>query len=53
MKQIHRYREQTSDYQWREGKGTGNLKDGEGSIIMGWHEIMCMNFWKIQSTLEF
>ena len=25
-KQIHRYREQTSGYQWREGSGEGQYK---------------------------
>ena len=28
QKQTHRYREQTSGYQWGEGKGEG--RDGEG-----------------------
>ena len=28
-KQIHRYREQTSGYQWGEGKGRGNIGVGD------------------------
>ena len=27
MKQTHRYREQTSGYQWGEGKGEGVIKE--------------------------
>ena len=29
MKQNHRYREQTSGYQWGEGRGKGNTGVGE------------------------
>ena len=28
-KQIHRYREQTSGYQWGEGRGRGNMGVGD------------------------
>ena len=41
-KQTHRYREQTSSYQWGEESGKGNVgvrKKG----FMGFYEIMCVN----------
>ena len=28
-KQTHRYREQTSGYQWRQGRGRGNIRVGD------------------------
>ena len=28
-KQTHRYREQTSGYQWRQGRGRGNRRVGD------------------------
>ena len=28
-KQAHKYREQTSGYQWRQGRGRGNIKVGD------------------------
>ena len=41
-KQTHRYGEQSSDYQWEEGRGRGNIGVGDKRVIMGLHEIMCM-----------
>ena len=28
-KQAHKHREQTSGYQWRQGRGRGNIKVGD------------------------
>ena len=48
QKQTHRYREQTSGYQWREGRGKGNTGVGENrKVIMGLYEIMCVKLVKI------
>ena len=46
-KQIHRYREQTSGYQWGEGKGRGNIGVGGRKDIMELYEIMCVKVLKI------
>ena len=46
-KQIHRYREQTSGYQWGEGKGRGNIGVGGRQDIMELYEIMCVKVLKI------
>ena len=45
-KQIHRYREQTSGYQWGEGEGQ-HRGGGEKGVIMGLYEIMCVKLLKI------
>ena len=47
-KQTPRYLEQTSGYQWGEGGGRGNTGvGGEGGVIMGPYEIMCVKLLKI------
>ena len=54
-KQTHRYREQTSGYQWGEGRGKGQYRD-KGflkRVIMGLYEIMCMKHLEIVKHLEF
>ena len=38
-KQSHRYREQTSGYQWREGRGGGAVK-GYGIFFNGYYEVV-------------
>ena len=38
-KQSHRYREQTSGYQWREGRGGGAVK-GHGIFLNGYYEVV-------------
>ena len=48
-KQTHRYREQTSGYQWGEERREGQHR-GKGfkkRVIMGLNEIMCVKLWKI------
>ena len=34
-KQIHRYREQTSSFQWGEEEGKGNIKVWEQEVLLG------------------
>ena len=47
-KQIHRYREQTSGYQWGEGRGQEHARGrGEKGVIMGLYEITCVKLLKI------
>ena len=46
-KQTHRHREQTSSYQWGEGRVEGQDKGGEKRVIMGLYEIMFVKFLKI------
>ena len=47
-KQTDKYREQTSGYQWREGKGgTIGIGIGKKRVIMGLHEIVCVKLLKI------
>ena len=48
MKQIHRYREKTSAYQWGEERGVGQCTVGDSfKIIMGLYETMYVNLLKI------
>ena len=46
-KQTHRYREQTSGYQWGEGREKGQYWVGGIRAIMGLYEIMCVKPLKI------
>ena len=42
-KQTHRYRQQTSGYQWGEGKGSDKIGvNGGKSVFIGLYEIMCL-----------
>ena len=46
-KQTHIHREQTSGYQWREGKGEGQYKDRGKRVIIELCEIMHGKLLKI------
>ena len=51
---MHRYREQTSDYQWAEGTGEGQDRGRENKrVIMGLYEIMWMDLLKMVKNLSF
>ena len=45
-KQPHRFREQTSDYQWGEGRGKGNIGVRGEKFLWDYAKLCVWNFWK-------
>ena len=45
-KQTHRYRKQTSDYQWGEERWEGQYRGRGKRVIMDLYEIMCVKVFK-------
>ena len=50
---THRYREQTSDYQWGEGRESQHRNRVGKGLLRDYMKSCVWNFWKLWGTIEF